>query len=108
MIYYHVTNNPGLLLTTAGIYPQAKLTNSIGVAMEEILEDPRLMEKHQNLSIVVIDMEGINMQEKSANHFFVADPIPRKRIKKIIQISAFVPDFSFYNTQEEAILGTDK
>ena len=55
-------------MTTAGIYPQAKLTNSIGVAMEEILEDPRLMEKHQNLSIVVIDMEGINMQEKSANY----------------------------------------
>ena len=35
-------------MTTAGIYPQAKLTNSIGVAMEEILEDLA----HQKMSIV--------------------------------------------------------
>ena len=105
MIYYHVTNNPGLLMTTAGIYPQAKLTNSIGNAMEEMLKNPKLMDKNEHMFIIELDLEKAELHEESPDTFYAISFIDRNKIKRIISLNGYIPDFRWYNTQEEAITG---
>jgi hypothetical protein len=105
MIYYHVTTYANILLKITGIPPRTKLTNSIGNAMEEILKNPKLMDKNEHMSIIELDLEKAELHEESPDTFYAINFIDRNKIKRIISLSGRIPDFRWYNTQEESILG---
>lgn len=103
MIYYHVTTYANILLETTGIPPRTKLTNSINRAMEEILKNPKLMDKNEHMSIIELDLEKAELHEESTDTFYAISFIDRNKIKRIISLNGYTPDFRWYNTQEETI-----